>query len=152
MKRLVLAILVAGGVAGAVPAAFAATDAECAAEWTKADTDNDGVLSGAEAGRYLAYLRIRTLASPDDGRITQAKFMDACKGDTFKAAAPDPGAPLKGANSFTESQAKDRIVAAGYTDVSALTKDDGGIWRGRAKNAGQSLEVTVDYKGNVISQ
>ena len=152
MNRLVLAILAAGCFASAAPAAFAATDAECAAEWTKADTNNDGVLSGVEANRYLAYMRIRTQASPDDGSITQAKFMEACKGDTFRAAAPDPGAPLKGTTSFTEAQAKDRVVAAGYTDVSVLTKDEGGIWRGNAKKGDQSLKIAVDYKGNVISE
>src|SRR6266404_2319129 len=152
MNRLVLAIVAAGCVAGAAPAAFAATDAECAAEWTKAYTNNDGVLSGVEANRYLAYMRIRTQASPDDGSITQAKFMDACKGDIFRAAAPDPGAPLKGTNSFTEVQAKDRVVAAGYTDVTALTMDEAGIWRGNAKRGDQTLKIAVDYKGNVISQ
>ena len=152
MKRLVLVLLAAGYVAAAAPSAFAATDAECAAEWTKADANNDGVLSGSEASRYLAYLRIRAQVSSDDGRITQAKFIEACKGDTFKATAPDPGAPLKGASSFTETQAKDRVAASGYTDVSGMTKDDSGIWRGNAKKGDQAVQVAVDFKGNVVSQ
>ncbi|RWC26392.1 MAG: DUF4142 domain-containing protein, partial [Mesorhizobium sp.] len=36
----------------------------------------------------------------------------------------NPAAPVPGANSFTEEQAKTRIQDAGFTDVSALTKDD----------------------------
>jgi len=151
MKRLVWTILATACVAGAAPVAFAATDAECTAEWTKADIDNDGVLSGVEATRYLAYLRIRAQVLPDDGRITQVKFMAACKGGIFMAAIPDPSAPLKGSTSFTEAQAKDHVVAAGYTDVSALTKDDGGIWRGSAKKGDRGVQVAVDYKGNVVS-
>jgi len=151
MKRLVWTIFATACVAGAAPVAFATTGAECAAEWTKADVDNDGVLSGVEATRYLAYLRIRTQVLPDDGRIAQAKFMAACKGDIFTAAIPDPSAPLQGSNSFTEAQAKDHVVAAGYTDVSALAKDDSGIWRGSAKKGDRSVQVAVDYKGNVTS-
>jgi hypothetical protein len=152
MKRLLGAIAAAACIAGGASAAFAATDAECAAEWTKADVDNDGVLSGVEASRYLAFLRIRAQVLPDDGRITQAKFMAACKGGLFKAATSDPDAPLKGSTSFSEAQAKDHIAAAGYTDVSALTKDDSGIWRGSAKKGDQSVKVAVDYKGNVVSR
>ena len=43
--------------------------------------------------------------------------MKACENDVFMAKAPEPGAPLKGANSFTENQAKDRAIAAGFTSV-----------------------------------
>ncbi len=66
--------------------------------------------------------------------------MAACKGDVFKAKAPDAGAPPKGANSFTESQAKDRAVAAGYTDIATLAKDNDGIRRGSAKKGQRARE------------
>lgn len=59
-------------------------------------------------------------------------------------------APLEGANSFTEAQAKQRIVDAGYTGVSALAKDDRGVWRGTAMKSGKSASVAVDFKGNVV--
>ena len=44
------------------------------------------------------------------------------------ATAPsnDPNAPLAGANSFTENQAKERIEKAGLTQVTDLKKDDQG--------------------------
>ena len=35
---------------------------------------------------------------------------------------PNPNAPVPGANSFTEGQAKSRIEARGYTNVSALQR------------------------------
>jgi hypothetical protein len=37
---------------------------------------------------------------------------------------PNPGAPVAGANSFTEGQAKSRIESSGYANVSELRKDD----------------------------
>ena len=58
-------------------------------------------------------------------------------------------APVPGANSFTEGQAKSRIERAGYTDVSGLRKDDNGVWVGSAKKGGQSVTVKVDFQGNV---
>jgi hypothetical protein len=97
-------------------------------------------------------MRVRETTVPADGKLTQAAFMDACKADVYATATPDAGAPLKGANSFTEGQAKDRAVAHGATDVADMKKDDNGVWRGMAKLDGKSGEVAVDYKGNVVFQ
>jgi putative membrane protein len=66
------------------------------------------------------------------------------------APSTDPNAPLTGANSFTESQAKDRIEKAGFTQVSSLKKDDNGIWRGTAMRGGTQTNVALDYRGNVV--
>jgi len=63
---------------------------------------------------------------------------------------PNPGAPVAGANSFTEGQAKSRIEANGYTQVSGLKKDNAGVWRGKASKAGKSVNVSVDFQGNVV--
>ncbi len=85
-------------------------------------------------------------------------------GTTLKPGVPDstatapivpkavPGAPVAGANSFTESQAKARIEASGYTDVSALKKDDQSIWRGTATKGGKQVPVALDYQGNVVGE
>jgi hypothetical protein len=128
----------------------AATDADCTAMWVQADTNGDGTLSGAEADRYSAWMRVANKTVPENGTITQAVFLENCKSDVFATTAVEEGAPFKGANSFTENQAKDRIVAAGYTGVSTLAKDEDGIWRGTAMKDGKSVNVAVDYKGNVV--
>ena len=57
----------------------------------------------------------------------------------------------QGANSFTEGQARSRIESAGFTDVTGLQKDGGGIWRGKAKKGDRSLDVGFDYKGNMAA-
>lgn len=66
--------------------------------------------------------------------------------------ANNPGAPVPGANSFTESQAKARIAERGYSEVSGLTKDAEGIWRGKAMKDGRSVDVALDYQGNVVAR
>ncbi|HZL01019.1 MAG TPA: hypothetical protein VFC47_14100, partial [Caulobacteraceae bacterium] len=61
------------------------------------------------------------------------------------------GPPAKGANSFTERQAKRHIENSGYSNVTALTKDDSGVWHGSAMKGGKSYNVSLDFKGNVVT-
>ena len=150
MKKLMM--VAATAVACAALPAYAATDAECQAMWTKADVNKDGVLSDAEAMRYAAAMRVHDNKASTAARIDQASFLEACKADVYTTRQADAGAPLKGANSFTEGQAKDRALSQGLTDVGALKKDDDGIWRGAATQDGKSVEVAVDFKGNVVPQ
>jgi hypothetical protein len=150
-RKSALAVLVA--CCAAMPgAAVAASEADCTAQWKSADGNSDGVLVGPEADRYLAYYRVRAQVTPTDGRIDQKTFMQGCQNDVFMAKAPDAGAPLKGANSFTETQAKDRAMAAGLSSVASLVKDGDGIWRGSAMKDGKAAKVAVDFKGNVVSE
>jgi hypothetical protein len=65
---------------------------------------------------------------------------------------PNPGAPVAGANSFTEGQAKSRIEDKGFKNVSGLTKDGNGVWRGKADQNGKAVNVSVDFQGNVVAQ
>ena len=57
--------------------------------------------------------------------------------------------PAHGANSFTEAQARKRLMKAGYVHVSRLRKDNAGIWQGSALKQGASVKVGLDYKGNI---
>lgn len=148
---LFVAPVAAMGV-GLSSTAWASSDEHCAAEWKSADGNGDGELVGPEAERYLAYYRIRAQVEPVQGRIGRDEFMRACRNDVFMARAPEDGAPLKGANSFTEDQAKDRAKAAGFTAVSSLKKDGDGVWRGNAMKDGKATDIAVDYKGNVVAQ
>ena len=65
---------------------------------------------------------------------------------------PPAGAPVSGANSFSEGQAKSRIESRGYMNVTGLTKDDKGIWRGKAMKDGRAVNVSVDFQGDVTEQ
>lgn len=55
------------------------------------------------------------------------------------------------ANSYTEGQARKAIESAGYAEVSALTQSGTGLWQGTAKRDGQTLSVSVDFKGAVTA-
>lgn len=58
-------------------------------------------------------------------------------------------APARGRNSFTESQARGRIMKAGYSRVSGLSKNRNGLWQGKAMRGKRPVNVALDYKGNV---
>ena len=132
--------------------ALAMSQAECTSLWKVADVNGDGTLSGTEGDRYLAMMRIANQTVEADGTLTETRFHESCKTDIFKFAAVEAGAPLAGANSFTETQAKDRVVAYGLAKPAAMTKDENGIWRGSSMKDGKSINVAVDYKGNVVAQ
>jgi hypothetical protein len=68
---------------------------------------------------------------------------------TTKASSPQPA---HGANSFTKGQAMSRLRKHGYSDVSGLAKDRGGVWRGTATKDGAQVQVWLDYKGDVGQQ
>uniref|UniRef100_UPI0035CBE1BD hypothetical protein n=1 Tax=uncultured Sphingomonas sp. TaxID=158754 RepID=UPI0035CBE1BD len=85
------------------------------------------------------------LATPALAQPAPAKNNAAIK----TAHTVDDGGSRRGANSFTQGQAREHIAKSGFTDVSALTKDDHGVWRGTAKKGGQTVHVGLDFKGNV---
>lgn len=75
--------------------------------------------------------------------------------ETPAVATPEeqnPTAPVAGANSFTEDQAKSRIEEAGYTDVTELKLDDQGIWWATAMKDSKSATVGLDYQGNIVTK
>jgi hypothetical protein len=97
-----------------------------------------------------------TTAAPDRTRSTDTRPSDraAASGNNNQAVATtDANAPqpARGANSFTQGEAKSRIEKNGFSGVSDLTKDDNGVWRGKANKGGQTTSVWLDYKGNVGS-
>jgi hypothetical protein len=132
-------------------AAYARSEEDCAAAWAAADTNRDGFITADEGGRYHAALGAQD-KSIADGKLSRRDFMEHCQAGLFDLPKTDAAAPLKGANSFTESEAKNRVLARGYRNVSSLQKDADGIWRGTAELNGTKVNVAVDYKGNVVSK
>lgn len=136
-------------------AAFAQTEtmapvADCEAQFTTLDVDANGYLTDAEAPREFARARVDAVQPEADG-ISKAAFLELCGSDHWVQKTAEAGAPFEGANSFTEEQARDRAIAWSVTEVSALTLDDKGVWRGTGKVDGADVSVAIDYKGNVVT-
>ncbi|WP_421854799.1 hypothetical protein [Novosphingobium sp.] len=55
----------------------------------------------------------------------------------------------KGHNSFTASQAQDRLEKAGYRKVTRLRLDGDGLWLADATMNDVAVHVALDFKGNV---
>ena len=58
--------------------------------------------------------------------------------------------PMAGENSFTESQVRERLAAAGYSAIGTLDLDTDGIWRTTAMKGDKLVSISFDYKGNII--
>jgi hypothetical protein len=79
--------------------------------------------------------------------------IDALRNPAIAAtSAPTLGLLAAGHNSFTKTQARRRIEAAGYRDVAGLNLDPQGLWQADAKVAGGAVKVAMDDKGAVSSQ
>lgn len=83
-------------------------------------------------------------AQSETPKTTQTTPAVSTSGET------NPGAPVAGKNSFTESQAKARIEEAGFTDVSGLKLDDQGVWRAMGTKDGKPGNVSLDFQGNIV--
>ena len=123
---------------------------DCDADFATLDADGNGYLSEAEAQRAYARSRVDGTTLSDEG-ISKEQYNVLCGSPAWVENTPEEGSPFEGANSFTEEQARDRAVAWNVTQVSALTKDDKGIWRGAGMVDGAQVSVAIDYKGNVVT-
>jgi hypothetical protein len=106
------------------------------------------VCVGLAAGSAMAQ---STTTSTNTGSVTNTS--------TNPPAIATPGlesqtqaAPVPGANSFTEAQARERLESHGYANVTDLKLDDQQIWRGKASKNGTNVNVALDYQGNIVSQ
>ncbi len=68
---------------------------------------------------------------------------------TSNANSKTSAAPVHGSNSFTMAEARRRIEAGGFAQVTSLQKDRDGVWRGKAMRNGAPVSVYCDYQGNV---
>lgn len=132
-------------------AAIAKSASDCLSVWNTTAGETATAMPADKGARYYAALRVSG-KTVEDGKLDKAAFIADCEAGLFDAKAVDAGAPLKGANSFTENQAKDRAVWYGFAGVSKLEKDADGIWRGTGTLEGKAVKLAIDFKGNVVGQ
>lgn len=122
---------------------------DCAGEFTTLDADANGYLSETESPRDYARASIDGATIGKEG-LGQDQFLQICSQPAWGQAVEE-GAPLEGANSFTEEQARERALAWNVNDVTGLMLDDQGIWRGKGTVGGKAVSVAIDFKGNVVT-
>ena len=83
--------------------------------------------------------------------VVPGESVPAPKGamETFGITRPNTEAPFKGASSFTMGEVRRRLEKDGFTNVTDLARGADGIWRGKAKRSGATVNVYCDYRGNV---
>jgi hypothetical protein len=98
---------------------------------------------------FAMFAVLALLGSPSVSAQSQPAQKEPGNNAVNSSGQNNSNAPVAGHNSFTEGQAKSRIEAAGFSNVSGLQKDNDGVWRGKADKAGAKTDVTVDFQGNV---
>jgi hypothetical protein len=69
---------------------------------------------------------------------------------TLPPSANRSAVPVPGDNKISEADAKQRLETAGYSNVTNLRLDGDGIWRGVGMKQGQSVDVSLDFQGNIF--
>jgi hypothetical protein len=116
-----------------------------------AQTTPGNTAPGATSNAPMQGVSPSTGTAPGTGLVGRNSGTAAASGDRNQAVATtgaNAPQPARGSNSFSQGEAQRRIGAAGFQNVGALTKDDGGVWRGTATKDGRSVGVWLDYKGN----
>jgi len=106
---------------------------------------------GATSNAPMPGVSPNTGVTPGTGVVNRNAGTAAASGDRNQAVATtnsNAPQPARGANSFSQGEARRRLERSGFQGVGALHKDDGGVWRGSATRDGQPVQVWLDYKGN----
>ncbi len=107
---------------------------------------------GATSNAPMNGVNPNTGVTPSTGMVDRNSGAAAAAGDRNQAVASTSAnapQPARGANSFSEGEARRRIERSGFQQVTGLRKDSNGVWRGTAKHDGTSVPVWLDYKGNI---
>ncbi len=110
---------------------------------------------GATSNAPMPGVSTNTGVTPGTGVVDRNTGAAAASGDRNQAVTTtgaNAAEPARGANSFSEGEARRRLESTGFGGVGSLTKDDGGVWRGTATKDGQAVQVWLDYKGNTGQQ
>lgn len=70
------------------------------------------------------------------------------------ASAPSspPAASQASAAGMTEPQARMHAMNGGYSNVSTLTKNEDGTWRGNGSKGGRTVDFVVDPQGKIATR
>ncbi len=143
MKHVIPAAIALAMVAGGL------AQAQTASPSTAPSTAGTATTGTATTGTGTGTLG--TVTGPaTTGRVSNSPAPAAVT--TTAAPSRTTSAPVAGANSFTEGQARARIEEKGFGQVTDLKKDDQGIWRAKAMKDGKSMTISLDYQGNLVSQ
>jgi len=94
----------------------------------------------------IASLTAGTAFAQDD-----AKHAASPQAAQTQPATPSAGAPTtpNAGAAVTEMQAKARIEAQGFTNVSELKKDAQGMWNAKAMKDGKPVQISLDTRGQI---
>jgi len=93
-----------------------------------------------------------TVTGTTPGVVSRNQGTAAASGDRNQAVATTAAnapQPARGRNSFSMGQARRKLEGQGFSNVTDLKKDAGGVWRGRGTKDGAAGAVWLDYKGNI---
>lgn len=143
----------------------AQTPRDCGSLWKEADVDSNGTLTKEEDVRgYTDALLAQKFTTAEPGKVSRDEFMMYCEGSLARSSAGarqhkgnegpidrGKGDMTPGLIPFPKNEARQRLEANGFRELSELQLDEKGIWRGQATASGKRVQVAVDVQGEIIA-
>jgi hypothetical protein len=143
----------------------AQTPRDCGSLWKEADADANGTLTRQEDMRgYFDAFRVQKFSTAAPEQISRDEFMLYCDGSLARSSAGarqhkgnegpidrGKGDMTPGLIPFPKNEARQRLEANGFRELSELQLDEKGIWRGQATASGKRVQVAVDVQGEIIA-
>lgn len=162
MRRTVLFAI--AFITTALPA-VAQSPRDCGSLWKEADADANGTLTRQEDARgYFDAFRVQKFSTAAPEQISRDEFMLYCEGSLARSSAGTrqhkgnegpidrgKGDMTPGLIPFPRNEARQRLEANGFRELSELQLDEKGIWRGQATASGKRVQVAVDVQGEIIA-
>jgi hypothetical protein len=139
----------------------AATDQECQSLWKTLDVNANGALEANEDSHgYAAAMQKGGVHLVNPNAVSRDEFLSYCKTSISNADVSSPantkdlgkGDLTPGKNPLSMDDAKKKLEASGFKDITGLTLDDKGIWHARAQADGKPKDVAIDSQGDIVGQ
>jgi hypothetical protein len=141
--------------------AEAATDQECQSLWKTLDVNANGALEATEDTRgYSAAMQKSGVHLANPSVVSRDEFLGYCKTSIANVDISSPantkdfgkGDITPSKNPLAMDDAKKKLEASGFKNVSGLSLDDKGVWHATAEADGKAKKVTIDAQGDIVGQ
>jgi hypothetical protein len=110
------------------------------------------VLQGAIVGSALGQADTQPSARATGGTNRGASATDPTNPYPAHPSSPSTTNPHFLVHIFTADQARAKIKAKGFSNISGLQKDTDGNWRGKATKNGNPVDVILDFWGDLVAK
>lgn len=151
--------------------AGAASQEKCLELWKAADVDANGALdTGEDKAGYISAAAKTGAKTARSNQLSRDEFLQYCAGSIADSDGGKTGEPAAkteagtapkdlgkgditpGTRALAEADARKKLEASGYRDLTNMKLDGKGVWSAETTVNGKRVTVQVDSQGDIVSK